>query len=137
MDRGIPFATVPVTLIKEMLHKNMGAFWLLTGCLFWVWGFNIDTYCIVLANEIPYSCFLSFICIIPKVKDISICLLDAVGSNLSDGWFFLIPCDSIGIFHFGHVIDHPCVFQGQCWRHACLASKGLKMMLGFTSFPLA
>lgn len=32
----IPFATVPVTLIKEMLHKNMGAFWLLTGCLFWV-----------------------------------------------------------------------------------------------------
>ncbi|KAL5783164.1 hypothetical protein ACOSP7_008193 [Xanthoceras sorbifolium] len=27
--------------------------------------------------------------------------------------------------------------KGQCWRHACLAFKGLKMMLGFTTYPLA
>lgn len=125
---------------SHWLKKCFTKIWELFGCLLGVcFGYEALTLIPIVLSwlmkfPIPAS-FLSFV--LSQKLRISICLSDAVGSNLSDGWFFLIPCDSIGIFHFGHVIDHPCVFQGQCWRHACLASKGLKMMLGFTSFPLA
>lgn len=31
------------------------------------------------------------------------------------------------------ILKIPCIFQGCCWRHACVASKGLMKMVGITT----